>query len=116
MSDAPERIWVEPPYFTLHGEVPNVVWEPQWPAENAQAFQSVRANGVEYIRADLLAIEVEALRKENERLRSLVFVGYHEGYTEAGGHWRGNSGWNNSETKFALDNPPPSAALHGETE
>ena len=63
---------------------------------------------------DRLAGEVEALRRENERLRSLVFVGYQEGYTEAGGHWRSDSGWNDSETKFALDNPPPRAALQGE--
>jgi hypothetical protein len=71
---------------------------------------------IEELERDLKSVlEREALlQAENERLRGLVFVGYHEGYTEAGGHWRGNSGWDDSETKFALDNPPARAAVQGE--
>ena len=103
MSDAPKRIWCGPDA--------DGTWDYVW-AELEPEPDLGRT--VPYVRED--AAEVEALRRENERLRSLVFVGYQEGYAEAGGHWRSDSGWNDSETKFALDNPPPSAALQGETD
>lgn len=54
-TDAPEEIWVEPPYFTLRGKIPNLVWEPNWDnTETAQAFDTVRRDGTKYIRADLV--------------------------------------------------------------
>jgi hypothetical protein len=46
--------------------------------------------------------EVMKLRKENERLRSLVFAAYCEGWIEAGGGVLVDNKWAQSECRAAL--------------
>lgn len=57
---APERIWVEPPYYTLSGKIPDIVWEAHWDKLEAQSFDRVRTQGTEYIRADLVEARIAA--------------------------------------------------------
>lgn len=49
MTEAPEKIWVEPPYYTISGVAPKITWNAKWDEMSAQSFESVRENGEEYI-------------------------------------------------------------------
>jgi hypothetical protein len=43
-----------------------------------------------------------AVMGENERLRGLAFTAYCEGYIAAGGKWQDDNGWQDSESRAAL--------------
>jgi spore germination cell wall hydrolase CwlJ-like protein len=49
-----------------------------------------------------LARQLLAVMGENERLRGLAFTAYCEGYIAAGGKWQDDNGWQDSESRAAL--------------
>ncbi len=85
MTDtAPERIWVDPPYFTLHGTIPNIVWEPHWNTiKGVQSFAEWRSTATEYVRADLCREAQMQSISDGCQMQEAVEAAYRRGLEDA---------------------------------
>lgn len=76
MTDAPERIWVHPPYYTIAGEIPKIEWVEHWDADmahEAQAFNYERYLATEYTRTDVAdAMVAAAVKAEREACLEII--------------------------------------------
>ena len=69
MTDAPKRIWVAPPYFTVSGEVPDITFEANWDGD-AQSFKDKMPSTIEYHHNDT----VKALRTRIMELETALWT------------------------------------------
>lgn len=68
MTNAPERIFVAPPYHTISGKVPDIVWKASWDGA-AQPFKDAQTGSVEYIHID----KYKALVKRVQKLENVDY-------------------------------------------